>query len=176
MELKQIKDLMAAMSRNGTKKIILKKEGFELTLERSESGGAYFAGPPPDLGEDNPMRTDIEIHRAQAFLRGSGKLAQPGPAVKSPEEQHAAVPRPEDAKSIFITSPMVGTFYSATAPEDPPFVKSGDYVEKSTVVCIVEAMKVMNEVKAGISGTIVEVLIENGQPIEFGSKLFRVIP
>jgi acetyl-CoA carboxylase biotin carboxyl carrier protein len=175
VELKQIKDLMAAMGRNGTKKIILKKEGFELTLERGDAQGYVPAASAPSLeeNEENPMRGDMEMHRAQAFLRGTGKLAQ---TAIPPEPAPVATNSPDDAKSLFITSPMVGTFYAATAPEDPPFVKPGSRVEKSTVVCIVEAMKVMNEVKAGVAGTIAEVLIDNGQPIEFGSKLFRVIP
>ena len=69
---------------------------------------------------------------------------------------------------------MVGTFYNTPSPEDPVFVKPGDKVEKHSVVCIIEAMKVMNEVKAGVAGTIVEVLVENGHPVEFGTKLFRV--
>ena len=69
---------------------------------------------------------------------------------------------------------MVGTFYSSPSPDQPPFVKVGDRVEPGTVVCIIEAMKVMNEVKAGFSGTVAEVLGHSGQPVEFGFKLFRV--
>ena len=74
-----------------------------------------------------------------------------------------------------ITSPMVGTFYGSPAPEDPPFVRPGEQVEKETIVCIIEAMKVMNEVKAGVKGVIAECLVENGQPIEYGTKLFRLL-
>jgi acetyl-CoA carboxylase biotin carboxyl carrier protein len=81
---------------------------------------------------------------------------------------------PPEAKGSFITSPMVGTFYSTPAPDKPPFVKKGDRVTKDTIVCIVEAMKVMNEVKAGVNGTIVEVLCDHAQPVEFGTKLFRI--
>jgi len=86
----------------------------------------------------------------------------------SPKEQSA----PDTGKAI--TSPMVGTFYSSPSPEDPAFVKVGDTVTADTVVCIVEAMKVMNEVKAGISGKVTEILVENGHPVEYGTKLFRV--
>lgn len=170
MELKQIKDLMVAMGRNGTKKMTLKKEGFELTLERGEGSTPYMQFLP-EGAEENPLRADMDEHRAHAFLKNAATHAAP-PVAQS--HSVAAPAKTDDPKALFITSPMVGTFYAATAPDDPPFVKVGDRVEKSTVVCIVEAMKVMNEVKAGMSGTIVEVLIENGQPIEFGSKLFRV--
>jgi acetyl-CoA carboxylase biotin carboxyl carrier protein len=74
----------------------------------------------------------------------------------------------------FITSPMVGTFYATPSPDQPVFVEIGDNINKSTVVCIIEAMKVMNEVKATEAGVIVEILVGNGQPVEFGTKLFRI--
>ena len=81
----------------------------------------------------------------------------------------------EDLNSTYVTSPMVGTFYTSPSPEDPPFVKVGDKIDKNTVVCIIEAMKVMNEIKANVTGTVAEVLVETGQPVEFGSKLFRIV-
>lgn len=75
----------------------------------------------------------------------------------------------------FVTSPMVGTFYKKPAPDQKDFVQVGSKVEKDTVVCIIEAMKVMNEVKAGVSGTLEEILVEDGHPVEFGTKLFRIV-
>ena len=70
---------------------------------------------------------------------------------------------------------MVGTFYAASSPEDPPFAKVGDVVDENTVICIVEAMKVMNEVKAGVSGKVAEICVDNAHPVEFGTKLFRIV-
>ncbi len=93
------------------------------------------------------------------------------PVIKAPEVVTSEAP---DASS-YITSPMVGTFFMAPSPDRPPFVKIGDMVLEDTIVCILEAMKVMNEVKAGCRGKVVEVLIKNGQPVEFGTKLFRVV-
>jgi acetyl-CoA carboxylase biotin carboxyl carrier protein len=81
----------------------------------------------------------------------------------------------EDVNSKYVTSPMVGTCYTSPSPEDPPFIKVGDKVDKNSVVCIIEAMKVMNEIKANVAGTVAEVLIDTGQPVEFGSKLFRIV-
>ena len=77
--------------------------------------------------------------------------------------------------AVANTSPrrMVGTFYASASPEDPAFIKVGDKVDENTVVCIIEAMKVMNEVKAGCSGVVAEILVENGHPVEFGAKLFE---
>ncbi len=74
----------------------------------------------------------------------------------------------------YVLSPMVGTFYSSNAPDQPPYVKVGDKVEENTIICIIEAMKVMNEIKANKKGIIKEILIENAQPVEFGTKLFSI--
>jgi acetyl-CoA carboxylase biotin carboxyl carrier protein len=82
----------------------------------------------------------------------------------------------DDGKSLLIRSPMVGTFYSAANPESPPFVKVGDQVGPETTVCIVEAMKVFNEIPAECTGRIVAMLAQNGEPVEFGQPLFRVEP
>lgn len=91
--------------------------------------------------------------------------------VAAPVKQ---APEVSGEEENFITSPMVGSFFMAPTPEGTPFVNVGDKVEKETVVCIIEAMKVMNEVKAGVDGIIEEVLMESGHPVEFGTKLFRV--
>lgn len=80
----------------------------------------------------------------------------------------------EKEDCLFIESPMVGTFYSAPSPDKKDFVKVGDKISKDSVVCIIEAMKVMNEVKAGEDGVITEILSKNAQPVEFGTKLFKI--
>jgi acetyl-CoA carboxylase biotin carboxyl carrier protein len=80
------------------------------------------------------------------------------------------------AAGLLIKSPTVGTFYAAPSPEDPPFVSAGSRVDPETIVCIVEAMKVLNQIPAEVSGTIVEILVKNGDPVEFGQPLFRVRP
>lgn len=163
MELKQIKELMTAMGRTGTKKLILKKGGFELHLERD--GQTYQAMEKLE-GEESPLQPDIFYRRAGQALPRNESLTS---AINPP-------PEPSKTESIgtFITSPMVGTYYASPSPEDPAFVKPGDTVTKDTVVCIIEAMKVMNEIKAGSPGVIAEVLVESGNPVEFGTKLFRI--
>lgn len=166
MELKQIKELMAAMGRTGTKRLSLKKEDFELQLEREENG--FRGAESIELSDDPPATGEVTQKRTNAALARAKEI---GTTLSS-----ASHSEKEDTTSLFVTSPMVGTFYSAPSPEDPAFVKLGDKVEKGNVVCIIEAMKVMNEIKAGVTGTIAEVLIESGHPVEFGTKLFRVIP
>ncbi len=113
------------------------------------------------------------------------KLVKPKPEVRVVEAAQlpASQAVPQDTKKEkaeekvhYITAPMIGTFYRAPDPSSPPFVKEGDHVNKGDVVCIIEAMKLMNEVEADVSGVIKEVLVENAQPVEFGQKLFAVIP
>lgn len=168
MELKQIKELMATMGRTGTKKLSLKKEGFEIELEREENG-SFRQGDASlatyDFAEESSYRVPSSDRANAALLKGTERSAPLAGSVAAEESREAA---------LYITSPMVGTFYAAGTPEDPSFVKVGDKVDKHSVVCIIEAMKVMNEVKAGIAGTIMEVLVENGHPVEFGTKLFRI--
>ena len=165
MELKQIKELMASMGRTGTKRLSIKKEGFEIQLERED--GVFRAGDSLDLLEDLPNHSDA-VRRANIALSRAKESEASLSGAKSQGEDKSAEP------GIYVTSPMVGTYYSSPSPEDPSFVRVGDKIEKNSVVCIIEAMKVMNEVKAGVSGTVAEVLIESGHPVEFGTKLFRI--
>lgn len=94
--------------------------------------------------------------------------------VKAVPQQAIPSPKPEVKEGQYVSSPMVGTFYEASAPDQPSFVKVGDRVDEKTTVCVVEAMKVMNEVKAGVKGIVEEILVNNAEPVEFGTKLFRV--
>lgn len=96
----------------------------------------------------------------------------PSPAVGQPSGESEV----EDGSLAFVTSPIVGTFYRAPNPEAEPYVKVGDRVEKGQVLCIVEAMKLMNEIESDVSGTIVKIFPENGQPVEFGERLFAIRP
>ena len=104
-----------------------------------------------------------------------------GPHVAAPPVAPAGAPSnapsaSQTEKTVAITSPMVGTFYRAPAPDADPYVENGDRVEVGQTVCIVEAMKLMNEIESDVKGRVVEVLVENAQPVEFGQKLFLVEP
>ena len=81
----------------------------------------------------------------------------------------------QEKEGRYVIAPLVGTYYNAPSPDDPTFVKVGDRVEENTVLCIIEAMKVMNEVKAGVSGIVEEILVDNAHPVEFGTKMFRIV-
>ena len=147
---------MAAMGKSNTRKLKIKEKDFEIELEM-----------------DSPFGEKTIIYPAEHRL--------PPRHVKAgdiPPSLHAPLPHHEkpaqEVAGNYVTSPMVGTFYSSPAPDEPSFVKVGDVVTPQTVICIVEAMKVMNEVKAGTSGTVSQVLVESGHPVEFGSKLFLI--
>lgn len=157
--LKQyVKELMTAMEQSSIRRLSLRYEGLEVEIERAapEGGGATESSP-----------SGLLHHLSSA---ASSSMTSLDHSSASP----AALPPSFDEEESLIRSPMVGTFYLSPAPGEPPFVKLGDRVEANQVVCIIEAMKVMNEIKAEKTGTLVEFLVENGDPVEFGSKLFRV--
>ena len=147
MDLKAIKQVVELMKRSELSEFELEEEGFKLRLTRK--------------GNEAP----------QVIQAVAAPAAQPlASAAPAATESTPA----EDPNLSTITSPMVGTFYSAASPESPSFVKVGQKTDADTVVCIIEAMKVMNEIQAELSGTIVECLVENGQAVEYGQPLFKV--
>lgn len=166
MELRQIKELMAAMARTGTKRLCIKQENFEIELERERHVEKIRVEAPSEFIEAEPNALFAPGRSSQQ------KTTDIPASLHSPLE--AAEVAKEEIEGVFITSPMVGTFYSATGSEEPAFVKVGEKITKDTVVCIIEAMKVMNEVKAGVEGTVLEVFVENSHPVEFGTKLFKI--
>ena len=148
---------MTAMEERGMKKLALKeKSGFEIELERS---------------------SDFEVESYSLPSNQAAALAQipTQPTQKSEEKEERAPEQLEVKEGSKISSPMVGTFYAAPSQDADPFVKVGDTVKEDTVVCIIEAMKVMNEVKAGKSGVVAEVLVEDAHPVDFGHHLFRIV-
>jgi acetyl-CoA carboxylase biotin carboxyl carrier protein len=97
-------------------------------------------------------------------------------ATASPPDSASLAQTPASPQTVLIRSPMVGTFYASSAPDSPQFVTVGSNVQADTTVCIIEAMKVFTDIPAGVSGTIAEILVKNGQPVEFDQPMFRVIP
>ncbi|MGA8165525.1 MAG: acetyl-CoA carboxylase biotin carboxyl carrier protein [Waddliaceae bacterium] len=164
MELRQIKELMAAMARTGTKQLRIKEKDFELELERERH---------VEKGEAPAEASELEQQLPYVPGRPSQLKAIDIPPSFHPPRERAGDGR-EESEGVYIRSPMVGTFYSAPGAEEPELVKVGEKIGKDTVVCIIEAMKVMNEVKAGVEGTVEEILVENSHPVEFGTKLFKI--
>jgi acetyl-CoA carboxylase biotin carboxyl carrier protein len=148
-DIKEIKAIIDLMKKHDLSVFEIEKEGFRLKLQR---------------GASIPQATIAAPAAAPGPANGAVAGSEPPPAAKSIE----SVPIKE------IVSPMVGTFYRAASPDAPPFVEVGKPVTEDTVVCIIEAMKVMNEIKAETSGVIAEVLADNGKPVQFGQALFSV--
>jgi len=126
------------------------------------------------------VELELEHHGMRIRLKKATQAA--GPQVVEyvagipPAPTPAAKPAEETGRRVIIKSPMVGTFYRAPAPDAPPFVEVGQEVEAGQVICIIEAMKLMNEIKSDVAGQIVEILVENGDPVEYGQPLFALEP
>jgi acetyl-CoA carboxylase biotin carboxyl carrier protein len=153
VELKDIKAIIDLMRKNDLSVFEMEKDGFRLKLQKG-------AGDQPTI-------------TAPILVSSTPALAAPGAVATAAET--AAAERAADAAALKdIVAPMVGTFYRAASPDGPPFIDVGKTVSEDSVVCIIEAMKVMNEIKAETSGVIAEVVAENGKPVQFGQVLFRV--
>jgi acetyl-CoA carboxylase biotin carboxyl carrier protein len=125
--------------------------------------------------EDEQIRVRVALARGQAPLvtsSGVGHAAGHAPAVPPPSPSSPRAT--EDLSVAFVTSPFVGTFYRAPSPEAEDFASVGSTVKKGQTLCIVEAMKLMNEIESELNGTVLEILVENGKSVEFGQKLFKI--
>lgn len=159
MDLKEIKELIALMKRNDLSEFKLEQGDFKISLKKGSDQPVITGAPAPMLA---PI---IQHGQPPQATAPSGAAAAAAPPT---------APASESTPGKEIVSPMVGTFYSAASPESPPFVDVGAEVTEDTVVCIIEAMKVMNEIKAEMRGTVTEVVAENGKPVQFGQALFRL--
>jgi acetyl-CoA carboxylase biotin carboxyl carrier protein len=158
LDLKQIKQIIDLMTRSELTEFAVEEEGFKLKIRRGEFpvvSSARASLPPYALPAEHAPSS------AQAASSATPITLVPAPAGDEPGV-------------IYIKSPMVGTFYRSPSPESKSFVENGAKITETTVVCIIEAMKIMNEIQAEVKGTLLETLIENGQPVEYGQRLFKV--
>jgi acetyl-CoA carboxylase biotin carboxyl carrier protein len=157
LDHKELRELIEIISKSNFSSFELEREGFKLKLVKDEGiVVAAPAVPPPAPSAALPAEPAREPAGA------------PAPASAAQAER--------DDGLITVTSPIVGTFYEAPSPGAPAFVKIGDRVGKGQVLCIVEAMKLMNEIESEIDAEVVEILASNGQPVEFGERLFKLRP
>ncbi len=144
------------MKRSELSEFEFEEEGFKIKIKRG-SGDQPIISTTPLATQSQPL------------------VASPNESVSSPKPGPAtAIAGADEAGFSFVKSPMVGTFYRSPSPENPSFVDVNAKVEEKTVVCIIEAMKIMNEIQAETKGTVVEILVENGQPVEYGQRLFKI--
>ena len=163
IDIRKLKELVRLMTASDLTELDLRDKDEQVTIRRA-----------------SPQAAPQVVHHAMPAMMHAPMAAAPAaPAAPAAAPAAAAAAAPaanEDAGLVAIESPMVGTFYASPGPDKPPFVAVGAQLGPDSVVCLVEAMKIFNEIKAETSGTVEEVLVKSGQPVEFGQPLFRIRP
>lgn len=154
MDLKEIQQLIKFVSVNGVDEVAIERKDFKLHIKKNA----------------------VQVVSAAPMAAASAPIAAAPVAAAAPAAAPVASSASDDSKYIAIKSPMVGTFYRSSNPESPSFVNVGDEVKSGKVVCIIEAMKLFNEIESEISGKIVKVLVDNASPVEYDQPLFLVDP
>lgn len=157
LNITELSELLTALNQTDIEELTLKSGDFELTVRKATAAAA--------------------VALSGALPEGVSPVTLPPRPVEPAASTPAPSPHPSrDSDLAEVASPMVGTFYRAPAPDEPPFISVGDRITKGQTVCIIEAMKLMNELEAEVSGEVVEILVENGEPVEFNQPLMRVKP
>ena len=159
LDFQQLRELLTAIAQTDITELTLKSDDFELQVKKGSlvvsSGESRPISPPTGIKSTSDT-TITPVTTPNSGVETSGSKAQ--------------------QQLLEVTSPMVGTFYRAPAPDEPPFVNTGETINKGDTVCIIEAMKLMNDIEAEVAGEVVEILVENGDPVEYGQVLMRVDP
>ena len=164
LDLNQLRELLATLDQTGISELTLKGADFELTVRRGESTVA---------GGSRLVTSSVAAEVVTPVMPGpSDATLVPSPPPTAPPTATPAV----DSKCMEVISPMVGTFYRAAAPGEAPFVEVGDRITLGQTVCIIEAMKLMNEIEAEVAGQVIEILVQNGEPVEYNQPLMRIKP
>ncbi|WP_113662919.1 acetyl-CoA carboxylase biotin carboxyl carrier protein [Pedobacter nanyangensis] len=161
MDIKQIQELIKFVSRSGVNEVSLEQENFKITIKTNQ----------------NPVYVNAAIPtQVPAAAAPAATVAAPAPVAAAPAAPAASTASEDTSKYITIKSPMIGTFYRSASPEKPSFVNVGDEIGTGKVVCIIEAMKLFNEIESEVSGRIVKILVDNASPVEYDQPLFLVEP
>ena len=163
--IERVRELIKLMSSNELAEIEVEQPELKIRIKKIVQSPVYSFPQQPYQVPQGPLQNQFALPTQAAQSQATG-LAPVGAAAETAVDDSLAT----------ITSPMVGTFYRASSPEAEPYVEEGAIVDNDTVVSIIEAMKVMNEIKAEVNGEIVEVCVEDAEPVEFGQVLFRVRP
>lgn len=159
MNIKEIKELVEVVSQHGITELEVERSGVKVRIRKDGQPVVVSSGP---------------AHSAYAFPTGYPPAVAPASEGASTAVPAVPVTTNEDEGLLHVRSPIVGTFYRSPNPDADPFVKAGDTVEPGRVLCIIEAMKLMNEIEAEVSGEVVKIYVENGEPVEFGQALFGI--
>ena len=166
IDFNQLREFIEAIAKTDVSELTIKEGDFELTLQK----------PSPEVANATYAIAPSTTPVIQPAVQTPPAVTTTITNESSTPVEEEAVPSKKTDNLLAITSPMVGTFYRAPAPEEPAFVEVGDSVGNGQVVCIIEAMKLMNEIEAEITGKVVEIAVENGEPVEYGQTLLWVDP
>ena len=159
MDIKQVQELVKIINKTNIAEISIEEEGLKITIKQKEDAAQVIAAPIQQY-----------VQQPVAAAPATAPSTSPAPAAVS------AAPKEDNANLVTIKSPMIGTFYRSPAPDKPSFVNEGDQINAGKVVCIIEAMKLFNEVESEIKGKIVKILVEDASPVEYDQPLFLVEP
>lgn len=165
MKAKEIQELIDFISKSGLNKVNIETEEFKISVQREPNQKVKYVR---DSGSMAPAAAPAPAAPQQA----PAPVAAPAPAAPAAPASSGS----DDSKYIAIKAPMIGTFYRSSSPEKPSFVNVGDEVKQGQVICIIEAMKLFNEIESEVSGKIVKVLVDNASPVEYDQPLFLVDP
>ncbi|MBF2063875.1 MAG: acetyl-CoA carboxylase biotin carboxyl carrier protein [Calothrix sp. C42_A2020_038] len=176
LDFSEIRQLLTTIAQTDIAEVTLKSDDFEITVRKAVStphkmlsgqAGLDTLGSS-GLASSAPTPQSIMSPPVVGSVANRADSAATAPLTNPPSAN--------DSKFVEVNSPMVGTFYRASAPGEAPFIEVGGRVRKGDTVCIIEAMKLMNEIEAEISGTVIEILVQNGEPVEYGQALVRINP
>jgi acetyl-CoA carboxylase biotin carboxyl carrier protein len=156
MDLKELQNFIRFVAKSGAQEVSLETDDFKITVKTGPDGVVYAQAP---------------VVAAAPAVAAAPVAAAPAPAAAAP-----AAPAEDTSKYVTVTAPMIGTFYRKPSPDKPVFVNVGDTVKAGQTVCIIEAMKLFNEIECEVSGTVVKVLADDMKPVEYGQALFMVDP
>jgi acetyl-CoA carboxylase biotin carboxyl carrier protein len=159
MDIKQIQELIKFVSRSGVNEVSIEQKEFRITIKTNQAP-TYITGAPAQVQQ-------------QAISATVSPVVAPAPAAQATEVKAV---KEENSNYITVKSPMIGTFYRSSSPDKPLFVNVGDEIKAGQVLCIIEAMKLFNEIESEVSGRIVKVLVDNASPVEYDQPLFLVEP
>jgi acetyl-CoA carboxylase biotin carboxyl carrier protein len=173
MTIEEIKELLAIFTQSGVAELEVQRGDNRVRIKRSSAIAQEIIVPAPPL-QAVPVSAPAHVaNQPAANLASALQIPPPPPDAAQPMASGRPV---VDENTEMVKSPIVGTFYESASPGSPPFVKIGDQVEVGTVLCIIESMKLMNEIESEITGTVVAKLVENGRPVEYGEALFALRP
>jgi acetyl-CoA carboxylase biotin carboxyl carrier protein len=175
LDFNEIRQLLATIAQTDIAEVTLKSDDFELTVRKGVSNHLLSVGQAPPSGVVSPGLTSVVPIGNQTTLTPQPEAATSRDNSASGTPSPLSVNTPS-ARLVEVESPMVGTFYRAPAPGEAAFVEVGDRVRSGQSVCIIEAMKLMNEIEAEVSGQVMEILVQNGDAVEYGQPLMRINP